>query len=406
MSLAPPPPVADTASAPWRNVVLLTSAQALFQTASIMLVTLSGLIGLALADDKRLATLPMALMVVAGTATMIPPSLWMQRWGRRHGFLLGTVLGMASGAVGWLAMVRHSFALFAVASALVGMYQGFAQYYRFAAAEAASAAFKSRALSWVMTGGVVAAIAGPALARYTQDIGAEPFAASFVAIVALAMLAAALISRLQLPAVVVEAHEGEARSLADIARQPVFFTALICSAVAFAVMVMVMTATPLAMQLCGHPLGAAATVIQGHVLGMFVPSFFTGALINRFGVVVMLLSGLLLMVAQTVVNLAGIDLPHFLAGLTLLGVGWNFMFIAATALVMQAYRPAERAKTQAMFDFITMGLASVASFSAGGLLHAWGWRGVNLAVLPALVLAALVTLAYAWGEFVHKRKPA
>jgi predicted MFS family arabinose efflux permease len=412
-SCPPPPPPPSPSATPWRNVFLLTGAQAAFQTASIMLVTLSGLIGLALADDTSLATLPIALMVVASTATMIPASMWMQRWGRRHGFFAGTLLGMASGAVGWLAVTRHSFALFALANVLVGMYQGFAQYYRFAAAESASHEYKSRALSWVMTGGVVAAIAGPALARVTKDVWAEPFAASFLAMVLLAMLAALLLSQLRLPTLQGEqpgqpdnAQATQARPLTDIARQPVFLTALVCSAVAFAVMVMVMTATPLAMQLCGHPLSAAATVIQGHVLGMFVPSFFTGALINRFGVLAVLSMGLALLAAQVGVNISGIELPHFLAGLTLLGVGWNFMFIAATTLVMQAYRPSERAKSQAMFDFITYGLASVASFSAGGLLQAWGWRGVNLAVLPALLLAAGALCALAWRQAANKQQHA
>jgi predicted MFS family arabinose efflux permease len=391
-------------ASPWRNVALLTSAQALFQTASIMLVTLSGLIGLSLATDKSLATLPMALMVVAGTLTMIPASLWMQRKGRRHGFLAGTVLGMASGVVGWLSIVQHSFALFVLANVLVGMYQGFAQYYRFAAAESASHAYKSRALSWVMTGGVVAAMAGPALARFTKDAWAEPFAASFAAIVALAVLAALMLMPLRVPPVAVEHHQGQARSLIEIARQPVFYTALICSSVAFGVMVMVMTATPLAMQICGHPLGAAASVIQWHVLGMFVPSFFTGALINRFGVMTVMNLGLAILAGQVGVALSGITLPFFLSSLTLLGVGWNFMFIAATALVMQAYQPAERAKTQAMHDFITYGLASVASFSAGGLLHAWGWRAVNLSVLPALALAALALMVYTRQTCANKQK--
>lgn len=379
-----------------RNVLLLTGAQALFQTASILLVTLSGLIGLRLADNKSLATLPVATMVVAGALTMIPASMWMQRWGRRHGFLMGTALGVLAGLVGFAAIVWQNFSLFIVANMLVGAYQGFAQYYRFAAAEAASEAYRSRAISWVMTGGVVAAIAGPALARWTSDIGTQPFMASFVAMAVLAVIAGLLVSRLCLPSMPVDHASGPARSMAEIARQPVFLAALISSAVGFSVMVMVMTATPLAMQSCGQPLGAAASVIQGHVLGMFVPSFFTGNLIRRFGTLPVILAGAALLGGHVAIALSGIEFMHFFSGLVLLGVGWNFMFIGATTLVLQAYRPSERAKTQGVYDFVTFGAAGIASFSAGSLLDAWGWRAVNLSALPLLGLSVLALAMYAW----------
>jgi MFS family permease len=379
-----------------RNVLLLTAAQALFQTASIMLVTLSGLIGLRLSPDKGLATLPVAAMVVAGALTMIPASMWMQRRGRRHGFLVGALLGCFSGLVGMAAIAWDSFALFILANVLVGAYQGFAQYYRFAAAEAASEALRSRAISWVMTGGVVAAIAGPALARFTSDVGTQPFMASFVAMLLLALTAGLLVSRLALPPVPVDQASGPARPMPDIIRQPAFFTALVASAVAFSVMVMVMTATPLAMQGCGQPLAAAASVIQGHVLGMFIPSFFTGNLIRRFGTLPVMAVGVALLAGHVGIALSGVAFMHFLSGLVLLGVGWNFMFIGATTLVMQAYRPSERAKTQGLYDFVTFGAASIASFSAGSLLNTFGWRAVNLSALPMLGLAALALAYYAW----------
>ena len=379
-----------------RNVLLLTAAQALFQTASILLATLSGLIGLSLAADKAMATLPVAAMVVAAALTMVPASMWMQRRGRRHGFLVGTVLGGLSGAAGLCAIAWDSFGLFVVANMLVGAYQGFAQYYRFAAAEAAGEAWRSRALSWVMTGGVVAAIAGPALARLTSDIGPRPFMMSFAAMTLLAVIAGLLVSRLSLAPVPHDAAAGPARRLAEIVRQPVFLTALVSSTVAFSVMVMVMTATPLAMQSCGQPFGAAASVIQGHVLGMFVPSFFTGNLIRRFGMLPVIALGAALLAGHVGIALHGVDFMHFLSGLVLLGVGWNFMYIGATSLVMQAYRPSERAKAQATYDFITFGATSVASFSAGSLLDAWGWRAVNLAALPMLGLSVLVLVGHAW----------
>jgi MFS family permease len=379
-----------------RNVALLTGAQALFQTASIMLVTLSGLIGLKLAPDKSMATLPVAAMVVSAALTMIPASMLMQRSGRRQGFMVGAVLGCGAGLVGLAAIVSHGFALFVLANMLVGSYQGFAQYYRFAAAEAAPDAFKSRAISWVMTGGVLAAIAGPALARYTRDVGGEPFVASFVAMALLAVLAGLLLMGLRLPRMVAHHAEGPARPLSEIMRQPLFYTSLTGSAVAFGVMIMVMTATPLAMQGCGMALGASASVIQAHVLGMFVPSFFTGALIKRFGVLAVMGAGVLLLAAHVAVALSGIDFYNFFSGLILLGVGWNFLFIGSTTLVTQAYRPSERAKTQGTHDFLMFGAASLASFSAGSLLNAWGWRAVNLSTLPFLVLAGIAVLAQAW----------
>ncbi|MGC4061135.1 MAG: MFS transporter [Aquabacterium sp.] len=388
--------MADANKLERRNVALLTGAQALFQTASIMLVTLSGLIGLKLAPDKSMATLPVAAMVVSAALTMIPASMLMQRRGRRQGFLVGTALGCCAGLIGLAAIVSHSFALFVLANMCVGAYQGFAQYYRFAASEAVRDAFKSRAISWVMTGGVLAAIAGPALARYTRDAGSAPFEASFVAMALLAVLAGLLLTGLRLPKVAAQHAEGPARRLSEIMRQPLFYTSLTGSAVAFGVMIMVMTATPLAMQGCGMALGASASVIQAHVLGMFVPSFFTGALIKRFGVLAVMGAGVLLLAAHVAVALSGIDFYNFFSGLILLGVGWNFLFIGSTTLVTQAYRPSERAKTQGTHDFLMFGAASVASFSAGSLLNTWGWRAVNLSALPFLALAGIAVLAQAW----------
>ncbi len=381
-----------------RSVLLLASAQALFQTASVMVMTLSGLAGQVLASDKRLATLPIALMMVAAAATMIPASLFMQRWGRRAGFALGTALGCGAGVLAATALWMQHFGLFVLANMLVGAYQGFAQYYRFAAADAASAAFKSRAISWVVAGGVVAAVAGPNLARVLQGVGSTPFAASYLAIFALSLAALLVVSRLQLAPVAVQAVQGPARPLREILRQGVFLTALIGSSVGYGAMVMVMTATPLAMQVCGHGLGTAATVIQWHVLGMFVPSFFTGAWIRRFGVLPIMATGVVLLGAHVAVALSGVEFLHFLSGLVLLGVGWNFLFIGGTTLLTEAYRPSERAQAQAAHDFIMFGVVSLASFGAGGLLNTWGWEAVNLSTLPFLALALLAVLALRWSR--------
>ncbi|MGE5451800.1 MAG: MFS transporter [Acidobacteriota bacterium] len=383
-----------------KTVRLLAGAQALFQTASVLMATLSGLVGMQLASDKRLATLPVAVMVLAAALMMIPASMLMQRWGRRAGFLTGSGLGLAAGLLGAAGIHWHRFDWFVVAHALFGAYQGFAQYYRFAAADVASPVFKSRAISWVMLGGVVAAIAGPNLARLTQGIGPEPFTASYLVLSVLSVMAGALLTGLRLPAPVAGHVEGSGRPLLQIMRQPVFVTALIGSSVGFGVMIMVMTATPLAMQVCGHPLGDSATVIQWHVLGMFVPSFFTGHLISRFGVLPVMAAGVAALGAHVAIAVTGTAFMHFLSGLVLLGLGWNFLFIGGTSLVTQAYQPAERAKTQAAHDFLMFAVASLASFSAGTLLNVWGWQAVNWTAMPFLGLALL---ALCWLGLVRRR---
>lgn len=385
-----------------RSVALLVGAQALFQTAAVMVVTLSGLVGLVLAPDASLATLPMALSTVVAAATMIPASMMMQRHGRRSGFLLGAALGCASGLLGAAAIWIGDFWLFAIASALIGGYQGFAQYYRFAAAEVASEAWRSRAISWVIAGGVVAAVAGPNLARMTQGLGPRPFVASYLAIFALSLAALLVIAGLRRhpPAAADGPVIGKARPLAAILRQPVFLTALAGSTVGFAMMAMVMTATPLAMQLCGLSLGASASVIQWHVLGMFVPSFFTGDLIRRIGVLGVMGLGVVLLAGHVAIALSGIRYGNFVAGLILLGVGWNFLFIGGTTLLAEACTPADRAKVQAAHDFLMFGAVSIASFSAGGLLDAWGWRSVNWTVLPFLGLAGVAVA----GLAIHRAR--
>lgn len=375
-----------------RNVLLLAGSQALFQTASVMVMTIAGLVGLDLATDKRLATLPIAMMMVAAAATMIPASLLMQRLGRKAGFVLGTALGSAAGLLAAGAIVLRHFELFVLANMLVGAYQGFAQYYRFAAADIASAEFRSRAISWVVAGGVVAALAGPNLARVTQALGPAPFAASYLALFALSALALLVVSRIALPPMAAVQVQGPARPLLEIMRQPVYLTALVGSSVGYAVMVMVMTATPLAMQICGQPLGASTTVIQWHVLGMFVPSFFTGGLIHRHGVLRIMGAGIALLAGHVAIALSGVEFLHFLSGLILLGVGWNFLFVGGTTLLTESYRPSERAKAQAAHDFLMFGAVSLGSFSAGGLLNMGGWESVNWTVLPFLAFAgAMVT---------------
>lgn len=383
-------------SAEKRNVFLLAASQALFQTSSVLVITLSGLVGQQLASDKGLATLPIAMMMVTAAAIMIPASMMMQRYGRRAGFLLGTAFGCAAGLTAALAIWMQSFPLFVAANMLVGGYQAFAQYYRFAAADVASADFRSRAISWVIAGGVVAALAGPNIASLTQGIGPIPFLMSYLALFGLSLAGLVIVTGIAMPPMVVAEVQGAARPLLQIMMQPVFLTAMIGSSVGYAVMVMIMTATPLAMLLCGESLDASATVIQWHVLGMFVPSFFTGTLIRRFGVLPIMATGIVLLGGQVAIALMGIEFLNFLSALLLLGVGWNFLFIGGTTLLTEAYLPAEKAKAQAAHDFLMFASVSIASFSAGGLLNRWGWESVNLTVLPFLAIA-LLAVGGLWG---------
>jgi hypothetical protein len=306
-----------------------------------------------------------------------------------------------SGLVAAAAIWIGNFWLFVFANALVGAYQGFAQYYRFAAADTASAEFKSRAISWVIAGGIVAAFTGTNIAKFTQGIGPAPFAVSFIVMSFLSLAAFWVVTKLEIAPAAKADIAGAVRPILQIMRQPIFLTALMGSVVGYAMMILVMTATPIAMQQCGHAVGASATVIQWHVLGMFVPSFFTGNLIKRFGVLTIMAAGLLLILGQVLAALAGIGFFHFLSGLILLGIGWNFLFIGGTTLLTEACTPAERAKTQAAHDFLMFGAITIASFSSGSLLNAYGWRFVNLSVIPFL-LAALVMMG-AYAVLRHRR---
>lgn len=386
-----------------QNVALLSACQALFQSILIINLIASGFVGLKLAGDKSLATLPIAMLIVSTTVLMIPASFFMQRFGRRVGFSIGSGGGIAGGLLAMLAIYQASFTLFLLANMLLGVYQAFAQYYRFAAADIASPAFKSRAISWVVAGGIVAALAGPALTRLTQNLGSPLFIATYATISALALASLLLLGRIELPKVAIASVDDRAeRPLHRIVRQPIFVAALAGSAAGFGIMSMVMTATPLAMGLCGLGFGASASVIQWHVLGMFVPSFFTGHLLKRFGTLSVMSAGLLLFAAHIAIARSGIGFYHFAVGLVLLGVGWNFLFVGGTSLLTESYTAGEKAKTQAAHDFFVFGLVSLTSFGAGSLLQRFGWDIVNLTAVPMMLLAAAALLWLA----LHRRTNA
>ena len=376
-----------------RNVLLLAFSQAATLSAIVMSMTLAAILGGNLAPDKGWATLPIAAMVVGTAIASLPAALLMRRHGRRAGFQIGAALGISGSLLSALALHRGSFVLFVIGHLLLGGYQGFGNYYRFAAVEATGAAHASQAISWVVAGGVVAAFVGPQLGQWGRDWFAQDvFAGSYVAQGALGVVALALLSQVHLPAVAVAA-EGVARPMREILKQPALRASILCVAVGYAVMIMVMTATPLAILGCGLPGSSVTSVIQWHVVGMFAPSFFTGTLVKRFGAPRIMQIGFVLLLGHVGIALLGTEVLHFLSALILLGVGWNFAFIGGTALLTQSYRPAEQLKVQAVNEFAVFGLVALASLSAGWLYDRFGWIALNLAVAPLLIVALLATAA-------------
>lgn len=375
-----------------RNVLLLAACQAMFMTGGSLLVATSALVGYRLSPDKALATLPLAMQMLANMLTSIPASLFMQRFGRRAGFLLGSSIGISGAGLATYAIVTGSFTLFVLGAALSGMFASFSNYYRFAAADVATKDYRSTAISYVMAGGVLAAFIGPNLAHWTSTWLTAPFAGSYLALVAILMLSFATQLFLDIPRPARAAH-GSGRALAVIARQPMFIVAAIGGMLGYGIMALVMTATPLAMHEHHYAFGDTAFVIEWHVLGMFAPSFFTGHLIRHLGVLQVMLAGGLLNAVCVGINLTGTGLADFWLALLLLGVGWNFLFIGATTLLTEAYAPEEQAKTQALNDFLVFSTVTVAVLSAGSLQHHLGWRAVNYGVMP---LIAVTVLAVMW----------
>jgi MFS family permease len=376
------------------NVVLLSVCQALLATGNAVVITTSALVGQILAPEG-LATLPLFLQFVAVMATALPASFLMKRIGRRLGFAVGACFAVAAGLLGWGAILLGSFWLFCLANTIYGVFMSFGMYYRFAAAEVAEPAFRPRAISYVLAGGVVAAIAGPELAKATAELFAPAlFAGCFAAIAVLGATTLLVLAFVGIPVPGEEERSEAGRPLALIVRQPTFMVALGGAAIAQGAMVLVMTATPLAMAFCGHGFNDTAFVIQWHVLGMFAPSFFTGRLISRFGTLNMMITGASLMLACLAVALSGIEIVQFWTALILLGVGWNFMFVGGTTLLTTTYTPPEKAKVQAINDLLIFATAALASLCSGILHHLIGWQAVSLSmIVPLLVtLGAILWL--------------
>ena len=379
-----------------RDIFLLACCQALLLVNSAGLISMNALIGYALAADKALASLGATTYVLGSALATMPASLWMARVGRRRGFMTGSAIGMSGSALAAFAVYLGSFPLFCLATAVIGVYTAFGLQYRFAAAEVAEPSFKAKAISLVLAGGVVGGFLGPESTRVAKDLFAVPFLGSFVVLAAFAVLALAVQSRVRVPPPPHEESAGGGRRLATIVRQPVFVVAALSGALGYGLMNLLMVATPLAMSFCAHPYGAAAMVIEWHVVGMYAPGFVTGSLIRRFGVLKVIVAGVALVAACIAVALSGTSVAHFVVALTLLGVGWNFMYTGGTALLTESYRPAEKAKTQGANDFIVFATMGVSSFSSGMLVSVAGWEKMNAGALPVLAIVALAVGWLAW----------
>jgi MFS family permease len=376
------------------NVVRLAAAQALTGANSAVIFATGSIVGATLAPSMSLATVPLSMYVVGLAAGTLPTGAISRAYGRRVAFIIGTGCGMLTGLLGAFAILHSSFPLFCCATFLGGLYGAVSQSYRFAAADGASAQYRPKAVSWVMAGGVFAGVLGPQLVQWTMDIWPPYlFAFSFMMQAVVAVVAMLVLLGVDAPKPAAsDLHGG--RPLFEIARQPRFIAAALCGAISYPMMNLVMTSAPLAMKMCGLSVSDSNFGIQWHIVAMYGPSFFTGSLIARFGAPRVVALGLLLEASAATIGLTGITAMHFWATLIVLGVGWNFSFVGASALVLETHRPQERNKVQAFNDFVVFGMMAVGSFSSGQLLANFGWSAVNMVVFPPVLLGLLVlTLA-------------
>ncbi|MFW8564603.1 MFS transporter [Orrella sp. 11846] len=401
----------DTTRLAFHNAGVLTAAQALGGASPSIIVSLGGLVGQQLASHPSLVTLPVSIFNIGLAIGTLPAAWMMRRYGRRAGYVVGGLLGMIGGLVAAGGIFGQMFVVFCLGTLIAGFYSSYVQSYRFAVADLAPAALKPRLISWVMLGGLAAGVIGPQTVIWTRDLIVwAPFAGSFLALAALSLLAIPVVMLLRgstghksqsittqqakdLP------PDEQARPLKVIAAQPRFILAVTAGVVSYSLMSFVMTAAPVAMVGCGHSVGDAALGIQWHVLAMFAPSFFTGRLIQRFGVDQVISLGLLLLVASGVVALSGLDLSNFWISLVLLGVGWNFGFIGATAMVTSCHRPSETNRVQALNDFLVFGSVAISSLSSGQFLSAAGWDIINWMIMP---FVAIVFVVMGWQRWRTK----
>jgi MFS family permease len=383
------------------NALLLATATALAGANATVIFATAAIVGAGLATDPAYATIPISFFVVGMAFGTLPIGYIARRFGRRASFVTGTTAGVLTGVLASVAVVYALFPLFCLATFFGGIYGATAQSYRFAAADSASDAFKPKAIAWVLAGGIFAAVIGPQLVTHTMNMW-QPylFAASYLFQAGVAVLSMIVLLFVKAPPPLA-ANTPDARPLSEIIRVPRFIAAVICGIVSYGLMNFMMTSAPLAMKICGHDVTESNLAIEFHVMAMYAPSFITGSLIARFGAPRVIVAGMLLIVAAAAVGLSGITVPHFWANMILLGIGWNFGFIGATALVTETHRPSERAKVQSFNDFLVFGTMVIGSFSSGRILIDFGWEMVNFIVFP-LVIAGFGALLL----FGRNRVPA
>ncbi len=380
------------------NVVRLAAAQALTGANSAVIFATGSIVGATLAPNISFATVPLSMYVVGLATGTLPTGAISRLYGRRVAFIIGTGCGVLTGLLGAFAILHGSFPLFCCATFLGGLYGAVSQSYRFAAADGASTEYRPKAVSWVMAGGVFAGVLGPQLVQWTMDIWPPYlFAFSFVVQAMVALVAMAVLSGVDAPKPApADIHGG--RPLLEIVRQPRFIAAAFCGIVSYPMMNLVMTSAPLAMKICGLSVSDSNFGIQWHIVAMYGPSFFTGSLIARFGAPRIVAIGLLLEAGAAAVGLSGITAMHFWATLFILGMGWNFSFVGASALVLETHWPQERNKVQAFNDFLVFGMMAVGSFSSGQLLANYGWSAVNLVVFPPVLLGLAALTVASWAR--------
>lgn len=371
-------------------------------TANSLLVTTSALVGFSLAENKSMATIPLALVFLAAMVTTIPASMLMKRIGRRNGFMIGVCFGILGAIISSWAILKMDFMLYSIGVTLFGVSNGFGGYYRFAAADGVAVDRRSRAISLVLAGGVIAAFIGPNMATWTRDlIGSAAFTGSYISLVVIFIIAMLLLLSLDIKQVDEEWGNKNARSIWVIARQPAYIIAVLSALAGFGAMSLIMTTTPLAMHASSHNFTDTAFVIQWHIFAMFAPSFVTGKLIQKFGLLNIMLAGVMLIFVCIAFNTSGNSLAHYWTGLFLLGIGWNFLFVGGTALLTETYTEPEKSKAQALNDFLIFSNVSFAALCAGAIHNNFGWLIVNYSVLPLLTI---VIFSIAWLKLKNNRQ--
>ena len=375
------------------SLVLLTLCQGFFLINNVTFIAINGLVGLNLAPSAWMATLPITGFVAGGALCTALVAKHQRAWGRQRTFQAGLLVAVASTALCAYAAATRNFWLLVMGTVIAGYYNANAGLYRFAATELVTPTFKERAISWVLAGGIIGAVVGPNLASATRDSLSVPFAGAYAALAVVALMSFAVMSFIKFPPLPLPSAANPGRPLREIARQPVFIVAVIGCSLGYGVMNLLMAATPIAMAQCSHPFKSAALVLEWHVLAMFVPSFFTGSLIRRFGALPIMAVGVVLNFICIAVALSGVDVMQFLVALAMLGLGWNFLYIGGTTLFTEAYRPEEKTTAQAAMDFCVFSTMTITSFASGALITTQGWTWLNVG---SLVPVSFTAVALAW----------